>query len=192
VANLRRYVGESLASAGAPYKRRLWTVLRLRLAANLRRQTALRPRPTIAAAAGRTWKYGMAAAAAVALTLFALGPWAASGFAQNPISQVFDFVGEHAGVQGVDEPPAGTGNCSRGEVSPQQAAERLGIPVGQPSYLPAGFGLASSTSSPNSTPGRGCTSWWPPEGVDLIRSRPAPIHHTKSRPSPAPGKERSH
>jgi hypothetical protein len=140
-------VGEALASAGTPYKRRLWSVLRLRLAANLRRQAAQPPRPTIAAAAGRTWRYGLAAAAAVALTLFALGPWAGSGFAQNPINQVIDFVGGHVGVQGVDEPPPTQVPVTVPveEVSPQQAAERLGIPVGQPSYLPAGFELASST-----------------------------------------------
>jgi hypothetical protein len=100
-------------------------------------------------AAGRSWKYGVAAAAAVALTLFALGPWAASGFAQNPISQVFDFVGEHAGVQGVDEPPTQV-PATVPEACAQQAAERLGIPVGQPSYLPAGFGLASSAYYPKS------------------------------------------
>jgi len=146
VAHLRRYVGQSLASAGTPYKRRLWSVLRLRLAANLRRQVAQPPRPTIAAAAGRTWKYGLAAAAAVALTLFALGPWAGSGFAQNPINQVFDFVGGHVGVQGVDEPPATQVPVTVPveEVSPEQATERLGIPVTQPAYLPAGFELASS------------------------------------------------
>jgi len=159
VAHLRRYVGQALASASTPYKRRLWSVLRLRLAANLRRRAAQPRRPTIAAAAGRSWKYGMAAAAAVALTLFALGPWAASGFAQNPISQVFDFVGEHAGVQGVDEPPPSQVPVTVPveEVSPQQAAERLGIPVGQPSYLPAGFELASSAYYPKSvtTPEQG-------------------------------------
>jgi len=159
VAHLRRYVGQALASAGTPYKRRLWSVLRLRLAANLRRQAARPPRPTIAVAAGRSWKYGVAAAAAVALTLFAVGPWAASGFAQNPISQVFDFVGEHAGVQGVDEPPPTQvpTTVPVEEVSPQQAAERLGIPVGQPSYLPAGFELASSQYYPQSvtTPEQG-------------------------------------
>jgi hypothetical protein len=101
----------------------------------------------------------VAAAAAVALTLFALGPWAASGFAQNPISQVFDFVGEHTGVQGVDEPPPTQVPITVPveEVSPQQAAERLGIPVGQPSYLPAGFELASSMYYPKSvtTPEQG-------------------------------------
>jgi hypothetical protein len=147
VAHLRRYVGQALASAGTPYKRRLWSVLRLRLAANLRRQATLPPRPTIAAAAGRTWKYGVAAAAAVALTFFAMGPLAGSGFAQNPINQVIDFVGGHVGVQGVDEPPPTQVPVTIPveEVSSQQAAERLGIPVTRPAYLPAGFELASST-----------------------------------------------
>ena len=146
VAHLRRYVGQALASAGTPYKRRLWSVLRLRLAANLRRQAAQPPRPTIAAAAGRSWKYGVAAAAAVALTLFALGPLAASGFAQNPISQVFDFVGEHVGVQGVDEPPPTQVpvHPPKESVSPEQAGERLGLSVTQPTHLPDGFQMASS------------------------------------------------
>ena len=146
VAHLRRYVGQALASAGTPYKRRLWSVLRLRLAANLRRQAARPPRPTIAAAAGRSWKYGVAAAAAVALTLFAVGPWAASGFAQNPISQVFDFVTEQVGVQGVDGPPPTQVPTTAvvEVVSPEQAAQRLGITLTQPTHLPDGFELASS------------------------------------------------
>ena len=145
VAYLRRNVGQALAGAGTPYKRRLWSVLRLRLAANLRRQ-AQPDRSTIAAAAGRSWKYGVAAAAAVALTMFALGPWAASGFAQNPISQVFGFVSEHVGVDGVDAPPPTEvpTTIPVEEVSPEQAAERLGIPVTQPAYLPDGFELALS------------------------------------------------
>jgi hypothetical protein len=145
VANLRRYVGESLASAGTPYKRRLWTVLRLRLAANLRRQSAQPPHPTIAAT-GRSWKYGVAAAAALALTLFTLGPWAASGFAQNPVSQVFDFVGGHVGVEGVEEPPPTQAPTTvpAEEVSPQQAAELLGIAVKAPTYAPDGYVLASA------------------------------------------------
>ena len=146
VAHLRRYVGQALASAGTPYKRRLWSVLRLRLAANLRRQASQPPRPTIGTAAARSWKYGVAAAAALALTLFALGPWAASGFAQHPISQVFDFVGEHVGVQGVDGPPptqVPTGMHPT-NVSPEEAGTRLGLSLREPTYLPAGFELASS------------------------------------------------
>jgi hypothetical protein len=146
VAHLRRYVGQALAAAGTPYKRRLWSVLRLRLAANLRRQASQPPRSTIAAAAGRSWKYGAAAAAAVALTLFALGPWAATGFAQHPITRVFDFVTEHVGVQGVDAPPPTQVPTSVPveDVSAEQATERLGIPVRQPTYLPDGFELVSS------------------------------------------------
>ena len=145
VARLRRYVGQSLAAAGTPYKRRLWSVLRLRLAAALRRQAAVPPQRTIAAAA-RSWKYGMAAAAAIALTLFALGPWAATGFAQHPIGQIFDFVTEHVGVQGVEGPPPTQvpTTVPAEKVSPEQAAQRLGIPVRQPSYVPNGFELASS------------------------------------------------
>jgi hypothetical protein len=146
VAHLRRYVGQTLASAGTPYKRRLWSVLRLRLAANLRRQAAQPPRPTISVAAGRSWKYAVAAAAAVALTLFTIGPWAASGFAQNPISQVFDFVGGHVGVQGVDEPPPTQVpvHALKESLSPAQAGVRLGLTLSQPTYLPDGFELASS------------------------------------------------
>jgi hypothetical protein len=159
VAHLRRYVGQALASAGTPYKRRLWSVLRLRLAANLRRRAMEPRRPTIAVAAGRSWKYAVAAAAAVALTLFTVGPWAASGFAQNPITQVFGIVSEHVGVDGTDSPPPTQvpTTVPVEEVSPQQATERLGIPVEQPSYLPAGFQLASSQYYPQSvtTPEQG-------------------------------------
>ena len=107
------------------------------------RSRLAQPSPLQRVAPGST---GMAAAAAVALTLFALGPWAGSGFAQNPINQVIDFVGGHVGVEGVDEPPPTQVPVTLPgeEVSPEQAAERLGIPVTRPAYLPAGFELASS------------------------------------------------
>jgi hypothetical protein len=146
VAHLRRYVGETLASAGTPYKRRLWSVLRLRLAANLRRQATQSYRPAISVAAGRSWRYAVAAAAAIALMLFTVGPWAASGFAQNPINNVLDLVGGHVGVQGVDEPPPTQVpvRLPNETVSPQEAAERLGVEVVQPTYVPEGFKLASS------------------------------------------------
>jgi hypothetical protein len=88
----------------------------------------------------------MAAAAAVALTLFALGPWAATGFAQHPIGQIFDFVTEHVGVQGVEGPPPTQvpTTVPAEKVSPEQAAQHLGVPVRQPTYVPNGFELASS------------------------------------------------
>jgi len=88
----------------------------------------------------------VAAAAAVALTLFALGPWAGSGFAQNPISQFFGIVSQHVGVDGTDQPPPTQVpvDVPVEEVSPQQAAERLGIDVRQPTYIPDGFELVSS------------------------------------------------
>jgi len=192
VANLRRYVGESLASAGAPYKRRLWTVLRLRLAANLRRQAAQPPRPTIAAA-GRSWKYGVAAAAALALTLFTLGPWAASGFAQNPLSQAFEFVGGHVGVEGVEEPPPtqAPSFIDGTSVNPQEAGSRLGVSVTQPIYLPEGFKLASSLYYPRSvtTPEQGMYQLtYTLEGVDpnTLRGQTDPriiIYQEQTTPS---------
>jgi hypothetical protein len=153
VAHLRRCVGQALAAAGTPYKRRLWSVLRLRLAAALRRQAAVPPQRTIAAAVGRSpWKYGVAAAAAIALTLLALGPWAATGFADHPITEVFDFVTGHVGVQGVDGPPPTQVPLylPKENVSPDEATQRLGMPVGQPTYLPEGFELASSLYYPQS------------------------------------------
>jgi len=150
VAHLRRYVGQSLASAGTPYKRRLWSVLRLRLAANLRRQATQPPRPTIAAAAGRSWKYGVAAAAALALTLFALGPWATSGLAQNTIGQVFGIVSEHVGVDGTNDPPPTQVPTVTDvtSVSPEEAASRLALPVMEPTYMPEGFQLGSRSYVP--------------------------------------------
>jgi len=159
VAHLRRYVGQALAAAGTPYKRRLWSVLRLRLAAALRRQAAQPPRPTFAAA-GRSWKYGVAAAAAVALTLFALGPWAATGFADHPITEVFSFVSEHVGVQGVDgPPPTQVPTFTDGtQVTPEEAGSNLGLSLREPTFLPDGFKLASSVYY-----SRGVTS--PEQGV---------------------------
>jgi hypothetical protein len=148
VAQLRRFVGQSLAAAGSPYRRRLWTVLRMRLASSLRRQAYARPRPAVIAAFGRlSWQHAAAAAAAIALLAAALGPLPATGFADHPVTQLLGFVRGHVGVEEVDGPPATQVpvTASKTPIAPEQAAALLGIAVRQPSYLPEGFQLARSS-----------------------------------------------
>jgi hypothetical protein len=147
VAQLRRFVGQSLAAAGSPYKRRLWTFLRVRLAASLRRQSYATQRPSLIAAVGRlSWQRAAAAAAAVALLVAAVGPLPATGFAEHPITHLMSFVEQRVGVQEVDgPPPAEVPTSLPGQpMLPEQAQSLMALPVTEPSYLPEGFELASS------------------------------------------------
>ncbi len=146
VAKLRQCVGHSLAAAGSPYKRRLWTALRLRLAAVLRRQSYRREaRSPIAAVGEWGWQKAAAAAAVLALLIGALGPLPATGLAQHPISNFFNFVSERTGVEEVDGPPptqVPTWAPKQAITAPEVQA-RLGLAVAEPSYVPDGFALAS-------------------------------------------------
>jgi len=153
IAQLRRFVGQSLAAAGSPYKRRLWTVLRMRLAASLSLQSYAPQRPSVIAAVGRlSWRQAAAAAAVIALLLAALGPLPATGFADHPVAHLLNLVEEHVGVDEVDGPPPTQVPTSMpGESVPlAEAQSRLGLPLKQPSYLPQGFQLASSLYYPES------------------------------------------
>ncbi len=153
IAQLRRFVGQSLAAAGSPYKRRLWTVLRMRLAASLRRQSYAPQRPSVIAAVGRlSWRQAAAAAAAIALLAAALGPLPATGLADHPIANLLDFVEEHVGVDEMDGPPPIEVPVTASEelIAPEEAAGLLGLAVRQPSYLPEGFQLARSSYYPES------------------------------------------
>ena len=147
VAQLRRFVGQSLAAAGSPYKRRLWTVLRMRLATSLRRQSYAQ-QPALVAAFGRlSWQRAAAAAAAVALLLAALGPLPTTGFAEHPITHLLSFVEQRIGVEEVDGPPPTEVpvTAPKTSIAPEEAAQRLGLAVRHPSYLPDGFQLAGSS-----------------------------------------------
>lgn len=160
VAQLRRFVGRSLAAAGSPYKRRLWTVLRIRLAASLRRQSYAPQRPSLVAAVGRlSWQQAAAAAAGIALLLAVLGPLPATGFADHPITHLLGFVEDRVGVEEVNGPPPTELPTTAPEtlITPEEAAQRLGLAVRQPSYLPEGFQLARSSYHPQSatTPEQG-------------------------------------
>jgi hypothetical protein len=153
IAQLRRFVGQSLAAAGSPYKRRLWTILRLRLATALRRQSRAPERPSFIAAVSRvSWRQAAAVAAVIALLLAALGPLPATGFADHPVARLINLVEQHVGVEEVDGPPATQVPTTAPEesIAPEDAAHRLGIAVRQPSYLPEGFQLASSVYYPQS------------------------------------------
>ena len=161
------------------------------------RSRAVLPSPWRRAAPGST---AVAAAAAVALTLFTVGPWAASGFAQNPISQVFDFVGEHVGRRRAwtsRRPHRCRPPLPWNVVSPDRPQQRLGIPVRQPTYLPDGFELASSVyySTRAARPrSRGCSSTrLRPRRVDpeTLRTTTRASSSTKSGPRPAPLQRRT-
>lgn len=153
VARLRRFVGQSLAAAGSPYKRRLWTVLRMRLAATLRRQSYAPQRPAIIGAVGRlSWQQAAAVVAGIALLSAALGPLPATGFADHPIAHLLSLVEERVGVDEVDGPPPTEVPIMAPEelIAPEEAAQRLGLTLSQPSYLPDGFELARSSYHPRS------------------------------------------
>jgi len=148
VAQLRRFVGESLAAAGSPYRRRLWTLLRTRLATSQRRQSYAAQRPSLIPNFGRlSWQRAAAVAAAIALLLAALGPLPATGFAEHPIAHLLSFVEQRVSVEEVDGPPPAEVPVSMWDepMAPEEAGSLLGLPVSEPSYLPEGFQLARSS-----------------------------------------------
>jgi hypothetical protein len=84
--------------------------------------------------------------------LAALGPLPATGFADHPVAHLINLVEQRVGVEEVDGPPTTQVPTTAPEepIAPEEAAQRLGIAVRQPSYLPEGFQLASSVYYPQS------------------------------------------
>jgi hypothetical protein len=95
-------------------------------------------------AASRTsWAPLAAAGAMILLVIAALGP--VPGLAYSPAVEAARYVGQHLGVIETDAPPPMPGPATTvlpEDVTPQQASDRLGLPVAAPATM---LGLAQSS-----------------------------------------------
>ena len=93
----------------------------------------------------------LAIAAAVALFIAAAGPVPTSGFAHHPLVEaITDVVGNTGVIESSTVPTVSGGvvPVEGTEVTANEAADLTGLPIAEPSYLPAGFELESSRYYP--------------------------------------------
>lgn len=137
------------ASAGA--QERVWARIQPSLSAPFFGGMPVRP-PQPISRQRPAWSGMALAGAAAALIVAALGPIPATGLAHHPAAEFVRFVGNHVGVRETASPPpappADATTVRGADVSAQEAAVSLGLPVREPGAAPAGFSLASSQIFP--------------------------------------------
>ncbi len=143
VAGTRRAAAQTTRLLSRDVQGRVWARLRPRLLSRL-----LSPRSSGAGGqAAAAWPKLAAAAAALAVVLAALGPLPVTGFADHPVAQLVHFVGEHVGAAETAPPPSlppATAAVQGTDVTAARASEMLGLPVSEPTFVPAGFQRVAS------------------------------------------------
>lgn len=140
VARVRHALGRALAASAAPHEKRVWD--------NLTTEARGQARPRYH---GLPWPRLAAAAAAVAIAIFALGPLPATGLAGHPVTRLVDFVRDRVGVSEVETPPQippPTETLPGIDVTVAQAQQLMRLPVREPAYLPPGFHQVASRYFP--------------------------------------------
>ena len=140
VAQIRRAAAETNKATFVDQQARVWARIRPRLMARLTRSK--RPSVFRRRAASPPWRKLVAAGAAVALVIAALGPIPATGLAGHPVVEFSRFLGGYVGVSETSAPPVplpvpqvieSTG------ISTNEASALLGVPVYEPTFVPFGF-----------------------------------------------------
>lgn len=140
-------MGRRAQIASSRSQDRLWTRILPRLVS---RQRERPPAPEFHEAR-RAWPKFAAAAAAAALVVAALGPLPATGLAHHPATEFARFLADHAGVRESEPPPVAPADptvVQGADVSTQDAAQLLGLPLREPSPVPAAFQLTSARFFP--------------------------------------------
>lgn len=146
LARTRTEMGRRAQTASSHSQDRLWTRIQPRLVSRQRE----RPAPEFREQR-RAWPKFAAAAAAAALVVAALGPLPATGLAHHPVTEFARFLAEHTGVRESGPPPAATGDptvVQGADVTTQEASQLLGLPLREPSPVPAAFQLTSARFFP--------------------------------------------
>lgn len=97
------------------------------------------------------WPKLAVAGAAVALVIAALGPIPSTGLAHHPATEFVRFLGSHIGVSETSAPPTVppvTEVIEGDAVSADEASRLLGLPVGEPTFMPPGYRQVSAKYFP--------------------------------------------
>lgn len=142
LARLRQAMGKALMDTAVPYQRRTWARLQPVL-------TAQRGAGSPGARVVRPpfgfrglWPRLALLAACLGAIALALGPLPITGLSQHPVARAVRFFGQLVAVTETDggpevSPPTET--MEGRDVTTAEAQELLGLPVREPTYLPAGF-----------------------------------------------------
>ena len=139
IAEIRHAAAATSKSSFVDQQARVWARIRPRLIARLTR--SLKP-SVFRRREAPPWRKLAAAGAAVALVLAALGPIPATGLAGHPVLEFARFLGGHVGVSETSAPPVAapvTEVIEGSGISTDEASALLGIPVYEPTFLPAGY-----------------------------------------------------
>ncbi len=147
LARTRTEMGRRAQTASSRSQERLWTRIQPRLVS---RQGERPPAPEFHEER-RAWPKFAAAAAAAVLVVAALGPLPATGLAHHPAAEFARFLAEHTGVRESEPPPVAPADpdvVQGADVNTQEAAQLLGLPLREPSPVPAAFQLTSARFFP--------------------------------------------
>ena len=144
VAQVRRAATANALTGFGDQQARVWARLRPRLMARLglgrRRRVFLR-------GGAVRWPQLAAAGAALVLLAAALGPIPVTGVANHPVADFARFVGDRVGVIETTVPaavPPITQVVESSDVTAEEAAELIGLPVYEPTFVPSGYHQVSS------------------------------------------------
>lgn len=142
LARLRQAMGKALMDTAAPYQGRTWARLQPVLTAH---SPGARSRPP--SGLRGPWPRLALLAACLAAIALALGPLPLTGLSQHPVARAVRFFGQLVAVTETDggpevSPPTET--IEGRDVTTAEAQELLGLPVREPTYLPAGFQKTAS------------------------------------------------
>ena len=139
VAEIRRAAAATHKASFLDQQARVWARIRPRLLARLTRSR----RPSVFKhRAALPWRKLAAAGAAVALAVAALGPIPATGLANHPVVEFARFVGGHIAVSETSAPPVPapvTQVIESTGISTDEASTLIGLPVYEPTFVPAGY-----------------------------------------------------
>jgi hypothetical protein len=149
VARIRRAAAVTANTGFADQQARVWARISPRLMARLNPPW----RSPIFRRSGAMPRLKLAAGAAAALAIAALGPLPATGLAHHPVAEFVRFVGgNHTAVVETSAPPAVppvTEVIQSDDTTAAQASALLGLTVYEPTLMPAGYHEASSRYFPD-------------------------------------------
>jgi hypothetical protein len=137
LAQIRQAAALTTRAAFADQQARVWARLRPRLMARLIPSSRIFRRRL-----ATPWPKLAAAGAAVALVTAALGPIPATGLAHHPATEFVRFLGSYVGVSETSTSPTvpPVTEVIEGDVVSADAASALiGLPVHEPTFMPAGY-----------------------------------------------------